>query len=159
MSEIRTIEKKDIDGLKNVIDTSGLFPSDLLEEMLTDYLTNPLSEEIWLTKEVNSVPVIIAYCAPEKLTNGTYNLYLIAVHKEYQGNGEGSAMMSYIEASLRSGGNRVLIVETSGLPEFEQTRRFYDQCKYERMAVIRDFYKEGEDKIIFWKKLIDTTLF
>ena len=24
-----------------------------------------------------------------------------------------------------------------------------------REAVIRDFYKEGEDKIVFWKKLTD----
>ncbi len=64
--------------------------------------------------------------------------------------------MSYIEASLRPGGHRILFAETSGLPGFEQARKFYNGCNYERMAIIRDFYKEGEDKIIFWKKLNTT---
>ncbi len=54
---------------------------------------------------------------------------------------------------LLEAGQRVLIVETSGLPEFERTRKFYDKCNYERAAVIRDFYQDGEDKVVFWKKL------
>lgn len=61
--------------------------------------------------------------------------------------------MVYIENILRLKGSRILMVETSGLPEFDRTRKFYDPCNDERIAVIRDFYKEGEDKIIFWKKL------
>lgn len=153
VSPIRRVVKKDLDALKTVIHTSGLLPAKLLEDMMNDYFANPSTEDIWLTKEISGVPIMIAYCAPERLTDGTYNLYLIAVHKDYQGNGEGAEMMSYIEESLRSKGNRILIVETSGLPEFERTRKFYDQCNYERAAVIRDFYKEGEDKIIFWKKV------
>ena len=153
MSQIRKIEKQDIDALEIVIESTGLFPGDLLQDMMNDYLTNPSTEEIWLTKDVNGMPVTIAFCAPEKFTEGTYNLFLIAVHKKHQGNGIGSEMMSYIEESLRARGERVLIVETSGLPDFDQTRKFYDHCKFERTAVIRDFYKEGDDKIIFWKKL------
>jgi hypothetical protein len=46
-----------------------------------------------------------------------------------------------------------LILETSELPEFGQTGNVYEQPHYERTAVIRGFYKEGEDKIIFSKKL------
>ncbi|MHA4844789.1 GNAT family N-acetyltransferase [Flavitalea antarctica] len=153
MSEIRNVEKKDLDALKTVIGTTGLFPSGLLDEMMRDYFTNPATEDIWLTKEMNGVPIIIAYCAPEKLTDGTYNLYLIAVHKDLHSKGIGAEMMAYIEARLISEGKRILIVETSGLPEFERTRKFYDNCQYERAGVIRDFYKEGEDKVIFLKKL------
>lgn len=155
MPDIRKITTKDLPALKTVIDTSGLFPSELLKGMMNDYFTNPATEDIWLTREINGTPAAIAYCAPERLTNGTYNLYLIAVHKEYQGKGIGAELMQHIERLLKNNGKRILLVETSGLPGFDLTRKFYDKCNYHREAIIRDFYNTGEDKIIFWKKLND----
>jgi ribosomal protein S18 acetylase RimI-like enzyme len=155
MSQIRKVVKPDLDAVKEVIDTNGLFPSNLLEKMMIDFFINPSTEDIWLTKEINTVPIAISYCAPERMTNGTYNLYLIAVHKDYQGKGVGGEMMNYVEKLLVANGKRLLLVETSGLPEFELTRKFYDKCNYKREALIRDFYSEGEDKVIFWKKLTE----
>lgn len=87
-----------------------------------DYFSNPETEDIWLTKLDHDKPVAIAYCAPERLTDGTYNLYLIAVHKELQAKGIGGQMIRYIEQLLRSKGKRMLLVETSGLPEFESAK-------------------------------------
>lgn len=87
------------------------------------------------------------------MTEGTYNLYAIAVYKELQGNGIGKQMMAYIETQLRNKGHRILIVETSGKPEFELTREFYIKCKYIKQAIIPDFYEDGDDKVVFWKKL------
>lgn len=152
-NNIRAIKKTDLNELKIVIQTSGLFPADLLDGMLEDYFSNSQTEDIWITKTENNVPIAIAYCAPERLTDGTYNLYLIAVHNDFQAKGIGTQIMSYIEHLLYSKGKRILLVETSGLPEFELTRKFYDKCGYEREAIIRDFYRSGEDKVIFWKKL------
>ena len=151
---IRAIKQEDLEELKTVIETNELFPSALLEGMMSDYFNNPDSQEIWLTKLINEKPIAVVYCAPERMTVGTYNLYLIAVHKDLQGKGVGGELMQYIESLLKSEGNRVLLVETSGLPEFELTRKFYDNCSYTREAIIRDFYDEGEAKVVFWKKLI-----
>lgn len=142
-----------MDDLKIVIKTSGLFPAELLDGMVSDYFANSETEEIWLTRLDNNKPIAIAYCAPERLTDGTYNLYLIAVHKDFQAQGIGGQIMAYVESLLQSKGKRILLVETSGLPEFELTRKFYDKCGYNREAVIRDFYRDGEDKVVFWKKL------
>ena len=150
---IRAIKKGDLDDLKIVIETSELFPPDLLDDMVSDFFANPTTHDIWLTSVVNDRPIAIAYCAPERLTDGTYNLYLIAVHKDLQGTGIGGQLMRYVEHLLQSKGKRILLVETSGLPEFELTRKFYDKCGYTREAVIRDFYRNGEDKVVFWKKL------
>jgi ribosomal protein S18 acetylase RimI-like enzyme len=155
MPQIRKVLPEDIDALKEVIDSTGLFPSGLLEEMMRDYFTNPSTKDIWLTKELNDIPIAVSYCAPERLTEGTYNLYLIAVHKNHQGTGIGAQIMSYLEALLQANGERILLVETSGLPQFELTRKFYHKCGYNTEAVIRDFYREGEDKVVFWKKLTD----
>ena len=150
---IRKVKKEDLVGIKEVLDSSELFPSEFLEDMINDYFNNPDSEDIWFCKSENGRIVSFGYCAPEKFTEGTYNLYAIAVRKESQGKGIGKKMMNHIENLLSRTGNRILIVETSGGPQFELTREFYHKCNYTEEATIRDFWNEGEGKVIFWKKL------
>jgi len=153
MNNIRKINKEDLTVLKTVLDSIDLFPAEMLDDMIADYFDNPASEAIWFTKIKAETPIAIGFCAPEQLTDGTYNLYAIGVQKAFQGKGIGKEMMAYIETELRSKGHRILIVETSGSAEMALTREFYLKCKYTQEAVIRDFWEEGEDKVIFWKKL------
>lgn len=147
------VTQSDIPDLKQVLESIELFPSEMLDAMVSDYLENPDSEEIWFTTVENDKPISIGYCAPEKLTEGTYNLYAIGVRSDIQGNGVGSKMMAFIEGHLRDNGHRILIVDTSGTEEFKLTRRFYEKLNYNREAVIRDFWNEGDDKVVYWKKL------
>lgn len=150
---IRPTTTADLPALKEVIDSSELFPSEYLDDMIAPYLQREAQQEIWLTTVLEGQTIAVTYCAPERMTEGTYNLYLIAVRKEAQGKGVGRKIMTHVEELLLQQGARVLLVETSGLAEFELTREFYDKCQYHREAVIRDFYQEGEDKVVFWKKL------
>lgn len=147
LDEIRKIIEDDLTYLKEIIDSNELFPAHLLDGMTHDFFTNPNSTDIWLTKEVDNIPVALAYCAPERMTEGTYNLYLIAISKQLQGKGIGTELISYLEKLLTNTGNRILILETSGLPEFELTRKFYDKLHFQREAIIREFYQKGEDKL------------
>ncbi|MEM7756684.1 MAG: GNAT family N-acetyltransferase [Cyanobacteria bacterium P01_A01_bin.40] len=149
---IRPIKPDDLPALKTVIDANELFPSNMLDDMISDYFNNEDSHDYWFTYDEDQ-PVAIAYCAPEKMTQGTWNLYLIAVHPNYQGSGRGTSMLQNIEQKLSSRGERILLVETSGLDSFNRTRAFYRQCGYEQEAQIREFYQAGEDKIIFRKSL------
>lgn len=150
---IRPVINEDIPKLKGILDSTELFPSTMLDDMISDYLTNTTTSDIWFTALDQDIPISIGYCAPEKMTEGTFNLYAIAVHSSYQGKGIGKQMMNYIEEYLRSINGRVLIVETSGKPEFELTRSFYLQCHYVKQAIIPEFYDEADDKVVFWKKL------
>jgi len=153
MSTIRPIVQSDIPALKSVLDSIELFPSEYLDDMINDFLVNPETEDIWFTVILENKPVAIAYCAPEKLTSGTYNLYAIGVRKDLQGQGIGSQMMQYIEEQLRNQSHRILIVETSSAAGFESTRSFYLKRNYTHEATIRDFWDQGDNKVIFWKKL------
>jgi GNAT superfamily N-acetyltransferase len=154
-NRIRQIIKSDLDSLKAVIDSKELFPADLLDEMTSDFFTNEKTQDIWLTKHIDNKPIAVVYCAPERMTSGTYNLYLIAIHKDFQGQGIGAELMAHVENLLKGNSNRILIVETSGLPEFELTRKFYAKLNYKHEATIRAFYQDGEDKIVYWKKLTE----
>jgi len=151
--KIRPISKSDIDGLKKVVDSSELFPSEYLDEMISDYLNNPETQDIWFTNIDDNKPTAIGYCIPEKLTNGTYNLLAIGVSQDSQRRGIATEMMSYIEQQLKQIDGRILIVETSSDDAQIGARKFYDKIGYTQMAVIKDFWNDGEDKIIFWKKL------
>ncbi len=151
--EIRNVIAADIDALKKILDTSGLFPSEYLEDMISEYLSNQGSEEIWFTYLQDEQPVGFGYCVPEKLTDGTYNLLAIAVDKTLQHKGIGSKMVSYLEDELKRQQKRILLIDTSSSEEFVLTRSFYLKLGYTNVATIKDFWKEGEDKIVFYKKL------
>ena len=153
---IRAVMRDDVPALKAVIDGTGLFPSELLDDMLAGYLGGHGGVDLWLTVDDDGPerrPVAVAYAAPERMTLGTWNLYLIAVHPEHQSRGVGAALVRHIEHALTARGERVLLVETSGLPEFERTRAFYLANGYDEEARIREFYAAGEDKVVFRKVL------
>ncbi len=151
--KIRAVIQKDIDELKKVVDSSELFPSEYLDEMISDYLNNTDTQDIWFAYFDDKIPTAIGYCVPEKLTDGTYNLLAIGVSQDSQRNGLATEMMKYIEQLLKLKDGRILIVETSSDDAQIGARKFYQKIGYTQMAVIKDFCKDGEDKIVFWKKL------
>ena len=153
---IRPATPDDKKALMAIADAIGLFSPQELEElggMLAAYFDGNLgSEHFWITYD-DGVPVGVAYYAPEQYADGTWNLYFIAVSPDRQGEGLGGKLLRYVEQMLAERGDRLLLVETSGLPNFERTRAFYRKNGYDEEARIREFYKAGDDKIIFRKVL------
>lgn len=147
---IRSPQPGDLAALEGVIAATGLFPPELLGGMMAGNAEGAPS--LWQVLERDG-PVALAYAAPERMMEGTWNLLLIAVHPDVQGKGFGTALMAEVEALLRAEGQRLLLVETSDLPEFEATRAFYFRRGYRQEAHIRDFYAAGEGKIVFVKAL------
>lgn len=94
---------------------------------------------------------ILGYsCFGERaLTEGAYDLFWIAVDPSARRLGVGKALMRQTESEVQKRGGRLLVVETSGLDKYASTRSFYDAEGYEKEAVIRDFYKPGDDLVIY----------
>ena len=151
--KIRPVTTADVDDLKLVLDSCELFPSEYLDEMISDYFNNAETEDHWFTFLIDEKPVAIGYCIPEKLTEGTYNLLAIGVSQNAQRKGVASAMMEYIEQQLKQNNGRLLLVETSSDDAQIAARKLYQKIGYKQVAVIDDFWKEGEDKIVFLKQL------
>lgn len=153
---IRAITPDDTVSLINLANAIGLFSPDELEE-LRQMLIDSLRKEgdtypFWLTDDDDGL-VGLAYCEPERMTNGTWNLQLIAVHPSHQRQGRGAKLLHFVEQSLVDRGARILLVETMGTSEFEYARKFYRKNGYNEEARIREFYAEGADKIVFRKAL------
>ena len=153
---IRAATVEDLPALKTLVAAIGLFQPDELEQldlMMEAYLAGDGDAgDHWIVDDRDGL-VGVAYYAPERMTEGTWNLYLIGVRPDRQRQGGGKALLVHVEEALRTGGARLLIVETSGLDGFEDRRAFYNACGYAGVARISDFYKAGDDKIVFWKAL------
>ncbi|WP_218079867.1 GNAT family N-acetyltransferase [Anthocerotibacter panamensis] len=151
---IRETRPSDKEALLRIIEDSGQFDLDGLahvEAALDGYFAEG-SEAIWLTAD-DGEPVGVVYCNPEPVTSGTWNLLLLWTRKDREGQGFGSALVAQIEAALCIRGARLLIVETSGLPEFETARTFYSKCGFSQEARIQNFFADGDDKLIYTKML------
>ena len=90
---------------------------------------------------------------PTPGTEGTYDLYWIAVERSLQRRGVGSQLVDSVERTLRSEGGRLVVVETSSRADYVTTRAFYEARGYDRVAAIRDYYAPGDDLVIYTKDL------
>ena len=144
--------KEHKEELQRVLTASGQFDADSINytlETLDNHLENPDSE-IWFTALENE-PVGFAYCAPEPITSGTWNLLMLWTKEGYEGKGFGRSLVSAVEAELKSRGARLLIVETSQLPEFETARAFYEKYGFTFEAEVKNFFAQGDNKLIYTK--------
>ena len=151
---IRTIAPSDTDSVIALAEQLGMFDADGLadiKETLANYYSGN-SKDLWYVADDNGLAGVL-YCVPEPMTSGTWNILMLLVNPDRQGQGYGRALMSYIEQTLVERGEHLLIVETSSLDDFESARGFYSNCGYKEEARIRDFYAEGDDKIVFSKAL------
>ena len=154
---IRPAQPADTASILELAVASGMFGADETEplaEVLTGYFAGEAGEgDAWVIDEHEGVSVGVAYYSPAPFADRTWYVKMIAVHPDRQGNGRGATLMRHVEEALRTTGQRVLLVETSGLPKYDRTREFYAKCGYDREARIRDFYTDGDDMIVFRKAL------
>jgi GNAT superfamily N-acetyltransferase len=126
-----------------------------LREVLDDYhgASDPAGHKA-LTLEVDGKPIGFAYYAPTAMTDRTWHLYWIFVSKVSQARGLGSQLLRAAEEDVIRLGGRLFLIETSSIPSYEPTRKFYLKHGYEQAALVRDFYSDGDDLVIFRKRLI-----
>ena len=143
---------EDVPALKSLLSRTGLFPAEMLPAMLAPAWAGE-AEALWLTCHQGGGPRGFAYCVPEAIAEGTWNMLALAVCPDLQGRGLGAALVNATLQHLRAANHRLLIVETSGMAEFSGARRFYEKIGFVPEAHIRDFWAPGDDKVIYRKPL------
>lgn len=152
---IRPTEMKDAQAILSIVAESGQFDADGLahvQRTLRQHLDG-IGEGIWLTAD-DGEAVGVAYCAPEPVAGGTWNLLMLWIRADRHGKGHGGLLVKQVECELRGRGARLLIVETSGLPAFAPARSFYAKCGFLHEASVKNFFAAGDDKLVFTKSLV-----
>ena len=144
-------------ALLAIAEGTGVFKSieiQALEEVLSDYHAQEHANgHRCVTGWREGGPIGFVYWAPAPMTDRTWHLYWIAVRRDLQSLGSGARLLAFCEAEVLAAGGRLLLIETSSLPSYEPTRRFYAEHGYQPPAVIRDFYADGDDLLVFRKRL------
>jgi ribosomal protein S18 acetylase RimI-like enzyme len=154
---IRSATLTDIPAVRNIAFDTGMFTEDDwpgVETIMANSVRGDLEDHIWIVLANNTATVVgAAYYAPEPFAHQMWNMYFLGVSPASQGDGIGAALVAHVEGALRTRGERVLIIETSGVASFEAARAFYRKQGYAEEARIREFYGPGDDKVVFWKAL------
>ena len=151
--DIRRTTVADLPALRQILDRIELFPSELLDDMIAPALAGE-TEDLWLTCLADGHPVGFCFTAREEMTDRTWNLLAIGVLPDRQRRGIGAALVRAVETELRQQEQRLLLIDTSGRPEFKGVHRFYKALRYAQTARIPDFWATGDDKVVFCKGLL-----
>ena len=124
------------------------------EELLDSYLHSPSGSGYHvLVAEVGSSVVGYVCYGPTPLTEGTWDIYWLAIAPREQRRGIGMALLKSAEDEIKKALGRLAIIETSSKPEYAGTRSFHLSQGYQPVCQIADFYAPGDDKVIFQKRL------
>lgn len=153
--KLRPIASADKPAIMQVLkDTPEFTPGEITvaEEVIDTYLHDPKNSGYHaLVADVNSSVVGYICYGPTSLTQGTWDIYWMAVSPKSQGQGIGKSLLSTAEEHIRKAKGRMALIETSSTPQYEKTRRFHRSQGYELVSTIEDFYAPGDDKLTFRK--------
>lgn len=157
---MRNLKATDVPDLIRILETTGAFSDEevgvaveLLGIVLNDHAQQDY--EVAVAEVEGRVAGYVLF-GPVPLTQGTFDLYWIAVDPAAQGHGVGRKLMSHVEQKARARGGRLVCLETSSQGSYERTRRFYEQAGYAQESCIRDFYRPGDDRLTYVKRLTDS---
>jgi ribosomal protein S18 acetylase RimI-like enzyme len=91
---------------------------------------------------------------PIPMTEGCYDLYWIAVDEKFSRREVGRKLLEFMEGFAIREGARRIYVDTSSTPPYEPARSFYEKHGYQVACVLKEFYRKGDDKMVFMKEVL-----
>jgi GNAT superfamily N-acetyltransferase len=153
MIVIRPTQPEDAKSILHLAEVEPVFSeeeSGTVAELLDAYLTQEDHDGYYFLSALDEGRLLGFACyGPTPLTQGTFDLYWIAVSAAAKGQGVGRALMARVEDEVRALGGRMIKLDTSGRAEYAPTRAFYHRIGYTHSATVPDFYAPGDDLVIF----------
>ncbi|MBI5970332.1 MAG: GNAT family N-acetyltransferase [Deltaproteobacteria bacterium] len=147
-------DREAIAGIVNHTENLTQEEKDCAVELLDIYLDNPGQRDYSFSAAAAQAGEVAGYVCygNTPLTDGVYDLYWIVVAPSQRGKGVGRRLLEHTEAVLKKEGARMIVAETSGMPQYEAARVFYFKNGYREEARINGFYKQGDDLIVYVKR-------
>ena len=146
--------------LVSVAESTGIFAPDeaeallggVLEELHAGRLGDGHQAYVWARTDTSPATGWV-YFAPTEHADGVWDLWWIGVAADSQRQGIGDGLLKFVEEKVKSAGGRLLLIETSTLTVFDSVRQFYMKRGYAECGRVPDFYRLGEAKVIYFKRI------
>jgi len=156
--KIRPLLEKDRARLLSMLIKTRSFTSleiDVAMELIDIVLKDPIQKDYQIDCIVDDQDQAIGYICygPTPMTQGTFDLYWIAVDPDFQEQGVGSKLLSFLEELVKAEGGRLILADASTIPHYEKTLKFYLKNGFQEVGRVPDYYHPGNDRITFCRRL------
>jgi ribosomal protein S18 acetylase RimI-like enzyme len=156
--KIRPMVEKDRASLLSMLIKTRSFTSaeiDVAMELINIVLKDQIQKDYQIYCMVDDQDQAIGYICygPTPMTQGTFDLYWIAVDPGFQEQGVGSKLLSFLEEVVKAEGGRLILADTSTIPHYEKTQKFYLKNGFQEVARVLDYYHPGNDRVTFCRRL------
>jgi ribosomal protein S18 acetylase RimI-like enzyme len=154
---LRPAVRADRQPILDILQSSAMFTAEEIEvarELIDIWLDKPEQRDyIIRTAEQNGRVAGYVCFGPTPATEAAYDLYWIAVSPELRGSGIGGKLLHRAEEEIFSRGGRLVVIETSSTEKYRPARAFYEKKGYCMEARIRGFYRPGDDRLIYTRRM------
>ena len=151
------MQHSDIGAIADIVKSSGFFSAeeiDIALELAEEKLTHPHDSSYQFLFAEDGKRVVGYTCfGLISATSGSYDLYWIAIDEKLRGAGLGKDLMERTAKIIYDLGGKRIYAETSSRHQYQPTHGFYESCGYRKEAILKDFYMEGDSKIIYVKTI------
>ncbi len=154
--DIHPSRREEREAIGAVARSTGVFTVEELDtvfELFDGYMNNPASGYEFLSAEIGGRLAGFACWGPTPLTEGTFDFYWLSTDAAFQRRGVGRALCEAVETEARKRGGRIIVIWTSGTGHYLPATHLYERAGYVLNNRIRDFYKPGDDLLVYVKYL------
>jgi len=134
------VRADDREVVRRLVESTGVFSPveiDVAVELVDDRLKRgPESDYHFVFAEQGGRTVGYTCYGPIALTDGSFDLYWIAVDKAMHGRKVGRLLLERTEELIRETHGRQVYIETSNRHHYAPTRGFYLRCGYRQEALL-----------------------
>jgi len=152
--KIKQVVLNDRPKLIQLFESITIFTPDeqeVIKELLDTYLYNPNQKDyiFFVTQEDDQAFSSFICFGPTPMTKETYDLYWVGTSPHHRRKGLAKKLIEFMMEYMRERGGSIMRIETSGQDSYNETVAFYNGLNFTEEARIKDFYKKGDDLIVY----------
>jgi ribosomal protein S18 acetylase RimI-like enzyme len=151
---VRELRPADREAVRYMLQDCGAF-TDVEVRVALDMVDDGLNGDYTLPAiEQGDELTAFACIGHAQLTASAWYVYWICVRRALQGNGIGRLLQAHIESIVRAAGGDRIVLEASGRQDNVRVRCFYRAAGFAEVGRIPDFYRPGDDCVVYCKTLV-----
>lgn len=155
----RTVPKKeDAIALQTIVSMAEVFIPEEVERSgscISERLIRGIESGYYFVFAESDLVVVGFTCfGPIADTVASYRLFQVAVRNDFQRKGIGAGLLSETEKHITTMSGRRLFVEFSSRAVLEPASLFFQNQSFIPEASLKDFFDEGDDKLIYAKDMV-----